>query len=157
EVAAIIALTTEIKEVTREITTLVRDAVPTLLAMPGCAELTAAKLLGESAGITRFGTDAQFARHAGVAPVPVWSANPGRHRLTRSGNRQLNAALHRIALTQAHMPDTLGHVYYQRKRDEGKSKREALRCLKRRLVRVVYNHLTHDHHTRTATTCQAAA
>ena len=157
EVAAIIALTTEIKQITREITVLVRDAVPTLLAMPGCAELTAAKLLGESAGITRFGTDAQFARHAGVAPVPVWSANPGRHRLTRSGNRQLNAALHRIAHTQARLPESLGHAYYQRKRDEGKTQREAMRCLKRRLARVVYNNLTHDHHNRTTAPHQAAA
>ncbi|MFT4398483.1 IS110 family transposase [Gordonia lacunae] len=156
EVAAIIALTAEIKQVTREITTLVRDAVPTLLAMPGCAELTAAKLLGESAGITRFGTEAQFARHAGVAPVPVWSANPGRHRLTRSGNRQLNAALHRIALTQARMPESLGHTYYQRKRDGGKTKRDAMRCLKRRLARVVYNNLTLDHHNRTTPQHDAA-
>ena len=124
--------------------------------MPGCAELTAAKLLGESAGITRFGTEAQFARHAGVAPVPVWSANPGRHRLTRSGNRQLNAALHRIALTQARMPESLGHTYYQRKRDEGKTKRDAMRCLKRRLARVVYNNLTLDHHNRTTPQHEAA-
>ena len=74
---------------------------PTLLALPGCGELTAAKLIGETAGVTRFKSEAAFARHSGVAPIPVWSGNTaGRVRLTRSGNRQLNAALHRIAITQ---------------------------------------------------------
>lgn len=149
EVAAIYDLTVEINEVEKEITKKVSDAVPTLLAMPGCGALSAAKLLGESADITRFPGEAQFARHAGIAPVPVWSANPGRHRLTRSGNRQINAAIHRIALTQARMPDTLGHAYYEKKKAENKTPREAMRCLKRRLARVVYNHLTTDHHART--------
>ncbi len=151
EVAAIYDLTVEINEVEREITKKVSDAVPSLLAMPGCGALSAAKLLGESADITRFPGEAQFARHAGIAPVPVWSANPGRHRLTRSGNRQLNAAIHRIALTQARMPDTLGHAYYEKKKSENKTPREAMRCLKRRLARVVYNNLTTDHHARTRT------
>lgn len=75
EVAAIYDLTVEINEVEKEITKKVSDAVPTLLAMPGCGALSAAKLLGESADITRFPGEAQFARHAGIAPVPVWSAN----------------------------------------------------------------------------------
>ncbi|GAC55817.1 IS110 family transposase [Gordonia amicalis] len=149
EITAIYELTVEIAEVAKEITTLVSAAVPTLLAMPGCGVLSAAKLLGESADITRFPGEAQFARHAGIAPVPVWSANPGRHRLTRSGNRQINAAIHRIALTQARMPDTLGYAYYEKKQADGKSPREAMRCLKRRLARVVYNNLTTDHHART--------
>ena len=157
EVAAIYDLTVEINEVEKEITKKVSDAVPTLLAMPGCGALSAAKLLGESADITRFPGEAQFARHAGIAPVPVWSANPGRHRLTRSGNRQINAAIHRIALTQARMPDTLGHAYYEKKKAENKTPREAMRCLKRRLARVVYNHLTTDHHARADTCIPTAA
>ena len=73
---------------------------PTLLALPGCGPLTAAKLVGETAGIGRFRSPAAFARHNGSAPVPVWSGNSGRHRLSRTGNRQLNLALHRIAITQ---------------------------------------------------------
>ena len=69
--------------------------------MPGCGALTAAKIVGETAGVTRFSSEACFARHAGVAPIPVWSGNTaGRVRMTRAGNRQLNAALHRIAVTQ---------------------------------------------------------
>ncbi len=88
---------------------------PTLLAMPGCGELTAAKLVGEAAGVTRFKSEAAFARHAGVAPIPVWSGNTaGRVRMTRSGNRQLNAALHRIAVTQIRL-DGLGQTYYRKR------------------------------------------
>ena len=82
--------------------------------------------------------------HAGIAPVPVWSANPGRHRLTRSGNRQINAAIHRIALTQARMPDTLGHAYYEKKKAENKTPREAMRCLKRRMSDAIYRQLQAD-------------
>ncbi|WLP89518.1 IS110 family transposase [Gordonia sp. NB41Y] len=148
EVAAIAALTVEINEVYKQLSALVTAAV----ALPGCGILSAAKLLGESAGISRFGTEAQFARHAGIAPVPVWSGkSAGRHRLTRSGNRQLNAAVHRIALTQSRMPDSLGHAYYAKKRAEGKKSREAMRCLKRRLVRTIFHRLVTDHAARSHT------
>ena len=60
-----------------------------------------AELVGESAGVSRFRSAAAFARHNGSAPVPVWSGDPTRHRLSRGGNRQLNAALHRIAVTSS--------------------------------------------------------
>ena len=117
------------------------------MALPGCGALTAAKLVGETAGITRFATEAKFARHAGIAPIPVWSGRTqGRVRLTRSGNRQLNAALHRIAVTQIRLTDSLGKTYYDKKKAEGMSSPEALRCLKRRLARVVYNTLGYEIH-----------
>ena len=67
---------------------------------PGCGVLSAAKIVGESAGASRFRSKAAFARWNGTAPIPVWSGNNARHRLTRGGNRQINAALHRIAVTQ---------------------------------------------------------
>ncbi|WP_366945666.1 IS110 family transposase, partial [uncultured Nocardioides sp.] len=109
-----------------------------------------------AAGITRFKSEAAFARHAGIAPIPVWSGNTrGRVRLTRSGNRQLNAAIHRIAVTQLRL-DGLGKSYYDKKKAEGMSTPEALRCLKRRLARVVFNHLTTDH-AASATGLAAAA
>jgi len=113
---------------------------PALLELPGCAAVTAAKLLAEIGPIDRFKTDAQLARHGGVAPLEASSGRTQRHRLDRGGNRQLNAALYRIAITQAryHAP---ARDYLERKRSEGKSKREALRCLKRQLVRVVFNTL----------------
>lgn len=129
-----------------------------LLALPGCGALTAAKLIGETAGIARFKSDAAFACHSGTAPIPVWSGNTaGRVRLSRSGNRQLNAALHRIALTQIRLTDSPGHAYYNKRLAAGDSTREALRCLKRRLARVVYNRLHADEKSRHHTPHAAAA
>ena len=89
---------------------------------------------------TRFASDAKLARAAGVAPIPVSSGRSDRHRLDRGGNRQLNAALYRIAITPArYHPGAC--AYLDPKRGEGKSRREAIRCLKRLLVRVVFNTL----------------
>src|SRR5439155_10558156 len=106
---------------------------PRLLEVPGCAAVTAAKLLAEIGPVDRFKTDAQLARHSGVAPLEASSGRTQRHRLDRGGNRQLNAALYRIAITQArYHPEA--RAYLERKRAEGKSRREALRCLKRLLV-----------------------
>jgi transposase len=113
---------------------------PTLLDLPGCGAITAAKLLAEIGPIGRFQSDAQLARHSGVAPLEASSGRIQRHRLDRGGNRQLNSALYRIAITQArvHAP---ARAYLERKRAEGKSRREAIRCLKRLLVRVVFQTL----------------
>jgi transposase len=156
ELGDISRLTVAINALTKRIGERVRTVAPALLAMPGCAELTAAKLVGEAAGVIRFKSEAAFARHAGVAPIPVWSGNTaGRVRMTRSGNRQLNAALHRIAVTQIRFSG-LGQVYYRKRLDAGDSKTEALRCLKRRLARVVFNHLHTDHQNRLQP-CQPAA
>jgi len=110
---------------------------PALLAEQGLGVLTAATLIGRTAGAERFPTDAHFARQAGVAPVPVSSGRTDRHRLDRGGDRQLNRALHVIAITRARIdPET--RAYLQRKRSEGKTNREALRCLKRHLARHVH-------------------
>ena len=156
ELDDIVALTARVNELHQRIAVLVGKAAPSLVAMPGCGALTAAKLVGESAGIGRFSAEAKFARHAGVAPIPVWSGNTaGRVRMTRSGNRQLNAALHRIAVTQIRLDGSLGKAYYERKKSEGMSTSEALRCLKRRLARTVFNHLTTDFKAQPA--CQPAA
>src|ERR1700758_5599469 len=148
ELADITRLTEVIDALGKRIGVRVRQVAPTLLALPGCGELTAAKLLGEAAGVTRFKSEAAFARHAGVAPIPVWSGNTaGRVRMTRSGNRQLNAALHRIAVTQIRL-DGLGQAYYRHRIAVGDSRTEALRCLKRRLARVVFGHLHIDQQNR---------
>jgi transposase len=156
ELADITRLTEAINTLAKRIAARVQEVAPTLLALPGCAELTAAKLVGEAAGITRFKSETAFARHGGVAPIPVWSGNTaGRVRMTRSGNRQINAALHRIAVTQIRLNGP-GHTYYRKKLDAGASTSEALRCLKRRLARVVYHHLSVDHQNRQKP-CQPAA
>ena len=128
----------------KRITGLVQDRYPHLLQLTGCGPLTAAKIAGETANISRFRSEACFAMNAGVAPLPVWSGNTrGRVRMSRTGNRQLNAALHRIAITQIRL-DGLGQAYYRKRLDQGDSTIEALRCLKRRLSRVVFNALHAD-------------
>jgi transposase len=129
-----------ITELDQELEQRTARIAPGLLELPGCAALTAAKLLAEIGPVDRFKSDAQLARHGGVAPLEASSGRSQRHRLDRGGNRQLNAALYRIAITQArYHPEA--RAYLERKKAEGKSRREALRCLKRLLVRVVFQTL----------------
>lgn len=147
EVGDIIRLTSEINTLTNRLAASIGQVAPTLLAIPGCAELSAAKIVGEVAGIGRFTSEAAFACHTGVAPIPAWSgASAGQMRLSRAGNRQLNAAIHRIALTQIRMTGSLGQIYFQKLIETGKTKRAALRCVKRRIARRVYQALRRDAH-----------
>lgn len=133
-------LTRRIDELEGQLAQLVRVQAPALTELPGCGVLTAAKIIAEAGPVTRFASDGALALHAGVAPLEVASGQRRRHRLNRSGNRQLNCALHRIAITQGrvHPP---ARAYLERKQAEGKSRREALRCLKRHLARTVYRTL----------------
>ena len=116
---------------------------PSLLAIAGCGPLSAAKIVGEIAGVERFRSTDAYARHNGSAPLPVWSSNRARHRLSRTGNRQLNAALHRIALTQAQWHPG-AQALLARRKAQGDGGLEALRVLKRRLSDVVYRALKAD-------------
>ena len=137
-------LSQTIKALEREIAELVAQVAPQLLSEPGFGPLTAAKLVGEVAGAGRFCTVAKLARAAGVAPIPVSSGKTNRHRLDRGGNRQINAAIHRVAVTRARChPET--RDYLNRKRSEGKSTTEAIRCLKRHLARHVWHLLQAPH------------
>lgn len=131
-------LTETIRVLAREITELVEQIAPQLLAEPGFGPLIAAKLIGEIAGAQRFATDAKLARAAGAAPIPASSGNTRRQRLDRGGNRQINAALHRVIVTRArcHQPT---RDYIERRRRDGKSTRDAIRCLKRYLARQIWN------------------
>jgi transposase len=140
-VSHIRAATRRIRELEREITLLVEMVCPQLVAEPGCGPLTAAKLVGEIAGADRYSSDAKLARAAGVAPIPVSSGRRDRHRLDRGGNRQLNLALHRLAVNRARR-DPATAAYLARKQAEGKTRMEALRCLKRHLARRVWHLLT---------------
>jgi transposase len=137
-VRQIAARTTRIRELESELAALVESYAPRLLAERGCGPLTAAKLIGEIAGADRFATDAKLARTGGAAPIPASSGQTTRHRLDRGGNRQLNATIHRIAVTRLRChPET--QDYIARKRAEGKSTKEAIRCLKRHLTRRVWH------------------
>jgi transposase len=128
------ALTREAETLKREMRDLIRVHRPELLAETGCGPLTAAILIGQTAGAERFKSDAHFARMAGVAPIPVSSGRHDRHRLDRGGNRQLNRALHVIAITRGRL-DPATRAYLARKETEGKTRIEAMRCLKRHLAR----------------------
>src|SRR3954452_23698714 len=130
-------LTVAINGLEREIAELVATIAPQLLDEPGFGPLIAAKLVGEIAGAKRFATPAKLARAAGVAPIPASSGNTKRQRLDQGGNRQINAALQRVIVTRARChPPT--RDYIERRRREGKTTREAIRCLKRYLARRVW-------------------
>ena len=141
--ARIVELSAAILALEHEIEALVRSSAPTLLALPGCGALTAAKIIGEAAGISRFRSKEAFARHNGSAPVPVWSGNVVRHRLNRGGNRQLNAALHRIAITQTRLAGP-GKAYLDHRQASGDTRTEAIRALRRRLSDEVFRRLRAD-------------
>jgi transposase len=134
-------ITVRANDLERQITGLVKIHAQALLEIPGCGALTAAKIVAETAQVRRFPTEGHFARFAGTAPLPVSSGAKHRHRLNRRGNRQLNAAIHRIAVTQLriHVP---AQAYLAKKRAECMSKTESIRALKRCLTRVVFKTLT---------------
>ena len=146
-------LTVRVNQLERQIARQVEPLVPTLLALVGCGALTAAKVIGEVAGVTRFSSKAAFARHNGTAPIPVWSGNHERHRLNRGGNRQLNTAIHRIAITQLQRPGP-ARDYLERRRAAGDTKTEAIRCLRRQISNQVYKRLLADERTHNNTTHQ---
>ena len=132
-----VALTEEIRGLEREIRAHMRVLAPELMEVPGCSALSAAQLIGQVAGASRFRTEAAFAMHVGTAPLAVSSGKCERHRLNRTGNRCLNSTIHIIAVTQARMyPPAIAFV--ERKRAEGMGGREALRCLKRHISRTLY-------------------
>jgi transposase len=137
------SLTVAIKELDREIGQLVTPRSPHLVQLVGCGTLTAAKIVGETAGVGRFRSRGAYAMQTGSAPIPVWSGNDTRHRLNRGGNRQLNAALHRIAVTQLqHHPPAIEYV--RRRTAGGENKTEAIRALRRRISDAVYRCLVAD-------------
>src|SRR5437764_854957 len=117
-----------------ELSVLVSAHRPQLLAELGCGALTAAILIGHTAGNERFRSEASFALQAGTAPIPCSSGQRVQHRLNRGGDRHLNHALHIIAITRAqHDPAT--EEYLNRKEAEGKTPKGPLRALKRHLAR----------------------
>ena len=136
-------LNRRIRDLEARLRPLVRKHGPSLLALPGCGLLSAAKILGETAGVDRFRSIAAFARFNGTAPVPVWSSNTERFRLNRGGNRQVNYALHMIALTQLRGIGP-GKAYVAKRIASGNTKTEAIRLLRRRISDTVYRALRHD-------------
>jgi transposase len=144
QLAQIRRLTRQANELERELLELVKAHRPQLLTETGCGALSAAILIGHTAGAQRFRTDACFARQAGAAPIKCSSGQRDHHRLDRGGDRQLNHALHIIAITRAQR-DPLTKAYLERKRTDGKTRKGALRCLKRHLARRFHTLLIDPH------------
>jgi transposase len=134
QVSQIRSLTRQANTLKDELIALIKAYRPQLLAETGCGALTAAILIGRTAGAERFRSDASFALQSGTAPIKCSSGQRDRHRLNRGGDRQLNHALHIIAITRAQR-DPATKEYLARKEAEGKTKKGALRCLKRHLAR----------------------
>lgn len=134
-------LTKRSNELKLEIGRLVRRRCPALLSIEGCGVLMAARILAEVDDIHRFPSERHLAAYAGTNPLEASSGRSQRHRLNRTGNRKLNMALHVIAITQIRMYQP-AREYIARRRADGKSTREALRALKRYLIRRVYQVLT---------------
>jgi transposase len=133
------ALDTQATAYTRQIDTLTRELAPALMDEPGVGPICAAKLIAFNPA--RFRSEAAFARANGTAPQPASSGKTIRHRLSRGGDRQINTAIYTIALSRSvHHPPS--RAYIQRRINEGKTKREAMRSLKRYLSRHLYNQLT---------------
>ena len=136
-------LDSRLKELKKSLAEVLAAHPTTLQEINGVGPINAAKVLAETGDVRRFPSRHHFASYTGTAPVDVSSGDNNRHRLNRGGNRRLNHALHIAAVVQYRMPGE-GQDYYRRKRDQGKTHLEALRCLKRRLSDVVYRHLVDD-------------
>lgn len=148
-IAEIRRLDKRLEQVRSLITARVEAADTSLLCIRGISYLNAAKILAHTGPITRFPSSSAFAAYAGVAPREVSSGDAVRHRLSRTGDRQLNHAIYIAALVQISF-DPAGKAYYERKRAAGKTKKEAIRCLKRRLCDVIYKSMVQDHQRREA-------
>lgn len=127
---------------------LVADCDSRLVTIDGVGPVVAARLLGRTGTASRFTSAAAFASYCGTAPIEISSADKTRHRLSRHGDRQLNNALHTIALTQVRMPTSRGRAYYDHTIARGKTHAEAMRCLRRRLTDHVWRMMIADERAR---------
>ena len=134
---------TDLVELKTRITTAVNHAATTVTDVVGVGPIMAGYLIGYSGDVCRFPTSGHYARYNATAPIEASSGPNPRHRLNPRGNRQLNHALHIAAVTQVRN-DTPGRAYYLRKQAEGKTKKEAMRALKRRISDAVYRQLRAD-------------
>ena len=141
QIAQLRGLNRQIDALVRELGELVKAHRPKLLAEQGCGAVTAAILIGHTAGNKQFRSEASLALQSGTAPIPCSSGQRTQHRLNRGGDRQRNHALHVIAITRAQR-DPATRDYLARKEAEGKTTKGALRCLKRYLARRFHHLLT---------------
>src|SRR4029079_5154793 len=131
------------KALTRELKEMVHASDSTLMELPGVGPVVAARTVADTGDVTRFADRNRFASWTGTAPIEASSGEIVRHRLSRAGNRRLNHMIHIAATTQIRL-ETPGRAYYRRKLAAGKTRAEAMRCLKRRISDVLYRQLLPD-------------
>ncbi|HYJ68353.1 MAG TPA: IS110 family transposase, partial [Nocardioidaceae bacterium] len=143
QLAELVAVEKKIKIITKELKAMVLARGPRLMDLPGVGPIVAARILADVGAVARFADRNRFASWTGTAPLDASSGEQIRHRLSRAGNRKINHMLHIAAATQARF-DTEGRAYYRRKLSQGKTRMEAIRCLKRRISDAVYRQLLLD-------------
>ena len=143
QLAELVAVEKKIKHSTKELKAMVIARGSTLMELPGVGPVVAARILADVGDVTRFADRNRFASWTGTAPLDASSGEKVRHRLSRAGNRKMNHMLHIAAATQIRL-DTPGRAYYRRKLAAGKTRAEAMRCLKRRISDAVYRQLLAD-------------
>ena len=143
ELANLIAIEKKVKALTIEIRAIVKERGSNLMDLSGVGPVVAARILADVGDVARFADRNRFASWTGTAPLDASSGEQTRHRLSRAGNRRMNRMLHIAATTQIRL-DTEGRAYYRRKLADGKTRMEAMRCLKRRISDAVYRQLVAD-------------
>jgi transposase len=143
QLTELVAAEKKIKALTKELKAMVTARGSTLMELPGVGPVVAARILADVGDVARFADRNRFASWTGTAPLDASSGEQIRHRLSRAGNRKMNHMLHIAAATQVRL-DTEGRTYYRRKLAEGKTRMEAMRCLKRRISDAVYRQLLAD-------------
>jgi transposase len=146
KVERLIAMRDELKEVERDMDNVLAGAGTTLTTLNGCGTAMATQILGEIKDVSRFPSEAALAKYAGIAPRQCSSGKTIKHLKSVAGNRRLNMAIHRVALSQISISgNDAAKRYFRRKvENDGKSKQHALRCLKRQLVKVIYQMLKNE-------------
>jgi transposase len=143
QLAELAAVDRKIKALTTELKAMVLASGSTLMDLPGVGPVVAARTLADVGDVTRFQDRNRFASWTGTAPIEASSGEIVRHRLSRAGNRRMNHVIHIAAASQIRL-DTPGRAYYRRKLAAGKTRAEAMRCLKRRISDAIYRRLLAD-------------
>jgi transposase len=141
--AELVVVEKKIKEITKELKAMVTARGSRLMELPGVGPVVAARVLADTGDVARFADRNRFASWTGTAPIEASSGEIVRHRLSRAGNRRMNHMIHVAAATQVRL-ETEGRAYYLRKIAAGKTRREAMRCLKRRISDAIYRQLRAD-------------
>lgn len=144
KIRRLIDLREEINELEAELKTMIKESSQTIQTASGCGTVIAAEIIGEVGDINRFQSPASLAKYAGCAPRECSSGKTKRFRKTKSGNRRLNRAFHRMALSQmSRSGNYKAREYFKRKVTEGKSKQQALVCLRRQMVNIIWMMMKH--------------